>query len=272
MQKTLYISDLDGTLLNPSAQLSENSINIINNIIRAGGLFTYATARSFSSASPITAPLRLNLPLATYNGAFFVEPDSGKFLAKAEFKCEHTTQLLQQLKESGIFPLAYSVIDGLERVSYISDYISPGAKAYVHSRMGDRRLRPVSNFAELHEGEIFYFTIIGEKEELWPLVQAVASNPDINHNFQMDTYSSDYWLEIYPCEASKQRAVQWLKQYTGADRVVCFGDNINDIPMFQAADEGYAVENACDELKAVATGIIPANTEDGVARWLEENL
>ena len=42
----------------------------------------------------------------------------------------------------------------------------------------------------------------------------------------------------------------------------------NDLPLFQAADESYAVANAVPELKAAASGIIPSNEEDGVARWL----
>lgn len=50
-----------------------------------------------------------------------------------------------------------------------------------------------------------------------------------------------------------------------------FGDAVNDISMFEAADECYAMENAVPELKAIATGVIGSNNEDGVARWLEEN-
>ena len=38
--------------------------------------------------------------------------------------------------------------------------------------------------------------------------------------------------------------------------------------MFEMADECYAVENAAEELKAIATGVIGKNDEDAVARWL----
>lgn len=48
-----------------------------------------------------------------------------------------------------------------------------------------------------------------------------------------------------------------------------FGDGENDVDLFEAADEAYAVANAADVLKAVATGVIGANDEDGVARWLD---
>ena len=43
------------------------------------------------------------------------------------------------------------------------------------------------------------------------------------------------------------------------------------IPLFDMADECYAVANAAAELKERATSVIGCNDEDGVARWLEEN-
>ena len=64
-------------------------------------------------------------------------------------------------------------------------------------------------------------------------------------------------------------AVRQLLALTGAEKAVVFGDMKNDIPMFLEAAEGYAVANAAPELKAIASGIIGSNREDGVVRWLE---
>ena len=89
--------------------------------------------------------------------------------------------------------------------------------------------------------------------------------------YQRDIYTDEQWLEIMPKEASKANAIRQLKEYLKCDRVVAFGDGRNDIDMFELADEAYAVQNADPQLKSLATGIIPANDEDGVARWLEEN-
>ena len=72
-------------------------------------------------------------------------------------------------------------------------------------------------------------------------------------------------------DASKANAVMQLKELLHCDKVVCFGDGKNDISMFKAADECFAVENAVDELKQIATGVILSNNSDGVARWLLEN-
>ena len=53
---------------------------------------------------------------------------------------------------------------------------------------------------------------------------------------------------------------------------MCFGDEVNDLPMFELADERYAVKNAAPELKKLATAVIGSNDEDAVARWLQARL
>lgn len=44
MSRTLYVTDLDGTLLNKRDRINQASIDIINELVKKGMLFTYATA------------------------------------------------------------------------------------------------------------------------------------------------------------------------------------------------------------------------------------
>ena len=44
-------------------------------------------------------------------------------------------------------------------------------------------------------------------------------------------------------------------RYPGA-RLIGFGDGKNDLSLFEACDEAYAVSNACRELKERACGIL----------------
>lgn len=74
----------------------------------------------------------------------------------------------------------------------------------------------------------------------------------------------------HAAKASKAQAALQLKQKLECDRLVVFGDGKNDIDMFKIADEAYAVKNAVSELKAVATGIIGSNENDGVAKYLQK--
>ena len=56
--KSLYISDLDGTLLRSDARTSEYTNRTINALVERGMLFSYATARSYLTACKVTAGLR----------------------------------------------------------------------------------------------------------------------------------------------------------------------------------------------------------------------
>ncbi len=75
-----------------------------------------------------------------------------------------------------------------------------------------------------------------------------------------------------PLETSKANAIKQLKKLLECDKIISFGDGKNDIDMFELSDECYAVQNANEELKKIATGIIGSNDEDGVAKWLEHNI
>jgi len=85
---TLYVSDLDGTLLNTNTKLSEKSKEIINTLVQQGVKFTYATSRSFSSASEVIQGLNLSIPVITNNGAFYIEPTNGEIIYSTSFSYE----------------------------------------------------------------------------------------------------------------------------------------------------------------------------------------
>ena len=89
--------------------------------------------------------------------------------------------------------------------------------------------------------------------------------------FQQELYRPEWWSEIMPGKASKYNGILKLKDILGCDRIVSFGDAVNDIPMFRISDECYAVGNAVPELKAVATGIIGDNESDSVALWFRNH-
>jgi hydroxymethylpyrimidine pyrophosphatase-like HAD family hydrolase len=66
------------------------------------------------------------------------------------------------------------------------------------------------------------------------------------------TRSSLKGVEIQSRGINKASAALKIKELTGSRLLVCVGDFENDISMVKAADIGYAVENACEPLKAVA--------------------
>ena len=267
--KTLYISDLDGTLLNSKAELQPETLRILNTLIERGLHFTYATARAWTSASKVTKGLKLHLPVVTYNGAFMANPGDGGIIRAFTIKKQRFEFLLSVIGELNLYPLVYTLIDGAERVMWIKGHETKEISTYLESRRGDRRLMGVDSLQDLNQGQIYSIVLIGAKDELAPIASALKNDTDFSNVYSKDVYSDDYWFEIYDARASKAAGVKWLRENYGFKKVICFGDNLNDIPMFQAADEGYAVQNACDELKLIADGIIGSNEENSVARFIE---
>lgn len=265
---TLYITDLDGTLLRSDTSLSEYSVSTLNSLMERGVMVTYATARSFASASPLVKKLRLSCPAVIFNGVFVIDPRTGRHLIENTYSEECQRMARELFITENIAPLVYSYIDGEEKVSYLESRIDE-VKSYVDSRRGDKRLRPVSDYKALFEGKIFYFTVI-DPRDISPLDKVFTEANGFSRNVQKDTYDDMIWYEIYDKSASKANAVRQVAELVRADELVCFGDNFNDISMIEAADIGVAVENAADAVKKAADIIIGSNNDDGVARFIEK--
>lgn len=272
MERILYVSDLDGTLLNRKERISPKSIKIINDLVDEGMLFTYATARSLVSASVVTEGLSAKIPVIAYNGAFIFRAATGEILSQERFSKEEMEKVETVLGQQGISPLVYAFLDGAEKVSWITEKENDGIRRYLDMRKGDRRLHPLPRTGKLYQGEMFYFTCIGEEEELRPVYDIFSKDSRYRCILQQELYRPEYWCEIMPANATKAIAVTKLKKIWDCSKVISFGDAVNDIPMFEASDEAYAVENAVEELKAVATGVIGSNEEDGVAEWLKTHV
>lgn len=79
---------------------------------------------------------------------------------------------------------------------------------------------------------------------------------------------------IMHTDATKSKAVAKLAKIWGIseEKIVCFGDDVNDIDMLRSAGISVAMDNALPEVKAVAKYVCDSNDNDGVARWLEEHV
>ena len=99
MNDTLYVSDLDGTLMRNNERLSEYTVRTLNELLRQGLPFTFATARSIESARVITGELEIKLPVITRNGAVLADNTTGRHIQKSVFTKEEVELLKQMLPE-----------------------------------------------------------------------------------------------------------------------------------------------------------------------------
>ncbi len=267
----LYVSDLDSTLLRSDATLSDFTRDTLNKLTEKGLMFSYATARSAVTASAVTKGLSGDIPIIVYTGTFIVENGTHRIL-HSNFMTENEVQAVKSAVEKFLLcPITYAYVDKKERFMYDPAVISESVRRFIRTREGDSRSMAVTGgFEGTLRGDIFYFTFMEQKEKLQPVYDFLKSK--CNCLFQPDNYTDNWFLEVMPQKATKADSALKLKEILGADKLIAFGDGYNDIKLFEAADEAYAVGNAVEELRKIATGVIGTCDEDGVAHWLLENF
>lgn len=268
---TLYISDLDGTLLNGNAELELAAKDRLNALIESGMNFTVATARTIASARKILAGVNLKLPLVLMNGAVCYDPLKQHYCKREIMSRGAFLNILRVMREKDIPGFVYT-LSGEQLTTYYETLDSPYMREFFDERTG----KYYKHFTQIErlenvEGEILYVTVREKRETIAPLAEALKDLPGIASAMYQDNYSDAYYVECYSDCATKFNAVNWLRREFNVARIIGFGDNFNDLPLFAACDESYAVGNAKEEVRRRANGVIGTNLEQGVVRWLGEH-
>lgn len=267
MSKTLYISDLDGTLLNSSAEISSETQKMINRFISEGGYFSVATARTVATAVPITQNIAVNVPVVLMNGVCIYDTVKKEYVKIENIPFESLTEALSILHGFDLSGFMFS-INGNVLDTYYENLNSEHAREFYEERTRKfgKLFIKTDDFLKCTDKNIVYYSVTDRYEVLTEVYHALRNIRDIHIDFYRDVYREEYWyLEISSSHASKYNAVNYIRNKYGFDRIIGFGDNLNDLPLFRACDESYAVENAKEEVKNAASGIIPSNNNNGVA-------
>jgi Cof subfamily protein (haloacid dehalogenase superfamily) len=274
--KSLYVSDLDGTLLDKDAALSHRSRQVLTRLLNLGLRFTVATARSIVSVQAILGDLPLRLPVIEFNGAFLSDYRSGRHLLVNALLREVAAALHADIVAAGQAPII-STFDGRRDRLYFGPILNPGVQWYLDDRRKnhDPRLAEAPTTAEVLTEQVVCMTVIGRQEALTALRAVLERRvgPHIETHCQPALYSEGWhWLTVHDRRASKDQAIRCLQERCGMKdaELVVFGDHANDLKMFQIADRGLAVANATEDLKQVSHHVIGPNTGDSVALFLEQ--
>jgi 5-amino-6-(5-phospho-D-ribitylamino)uracil phosphatase len=273
---TIYISDLDGTLINRQAELSGYARENLRELLADGLPFTVASARSIVSIKQILRGLDLSLPVICFNGAFISDLQSGRHEIVNAMQSDVAAGIYGLLPDYNCIPFL-STYTGAEEKVFYNEVTNAGMEWFVQERFlrEDPRFSKTSNLREGLSHQVMCMTIVNRKEVLDDLEQDIGERfgDEIEmHHFENEYSPGWYWLTIHDARASKDQAVVTLKTHCGlADsRIVAFGDHGNDSKMLAAADHGIAVANAKPQAMQHADEVIGSNLEDGVVNYLLE--
>lgn len=268
--KTLYISDLDGTLLGSDGLPSDFTASTVNSLTEQGMNFTFATARSVSSAARILPFFKLSLPAVMMNGVFITDTATTEQRYVCRLGRGTAKSVIDAFKRCGHAPIVYTY-DG-HICAQFSEVKSEYEREFINVR---KKLYHSFSRVDSYElgDDVVYINCIDTKEATDRMCAELEKIDGIRFSHYLDTYSKDkYFVEVYSDEAGKGNTVKRLKEMYGFDRVVAFGDNANDLEMLENADLAVAVGNAVPEVKRIADVITDTNDNDGVARFLLEDF
>lgn len=279
MTKILFVSDLDGTLLTPDAKLPTGAADRINALTQSGVMITYATARTIRSVSFILGDIDFtaegSAPVALMNGVLVRDMKQGSYIRSAVLPSDIAEKVYCAVKAvEGLEPFIYAVdnsapINGDPLATYYFSVTGKIMQDFMDERI-ERFGKPFIRINSLSEirGDIVYFAVLGDEEKIRRAAAETQKLSSVHLTYYRDAYSENVWyLEIFHESASKKHAVQFLREYTGAGRVIVFGDNLNDLPMFEEADLSVAVENAAPQVKEAADFIT-----DDVVSFIENYI
>ncbi len=244
----LYVSDMDGTLLDDNGQLPEDSVRRLNRLIDKGLNFTVATARNYDSAYPLLRGLNLRHPVILFNGVYLTELHTGANIFFSDFiSAEIIKTMMAIVEPRGIDPFIYTY--GERHRVYFRSASNPGAQAYVDSMTDDDRMQKVEEFIFSQSERISGFLLIDTGVTLEPVYNELRSLfiNDLNIYFAKDVSNTGFhWLQSFHQEANKGKMLKRMTQHLGISllETVVFGDYLNDIDMFKIAGHAIAVENA----------------------------
>ena len=270
----LFVTDLDGTLINSKREVTEKSLIILNKLIDDGMNFTVATARTPATAVEILKDLNLKLPVALMNGVLIYDTKTLKYIDTKEMDKEATDKVLNIFEKYKKNPLVYGVKD-----NHLWVYHKEFEHAYEYNFYKERADKELKTFVEIKDyknaivdNNIINFVAFDTYEKIKNIAEEIKCIEGITVNYYEDVYEDCYFLEAYSNKASKANGIKYLSKYIDYSKVICFGDNLNDIPMFELADEAYATANSAYEIKKMATDVIGSCEDDGVAEFLKERF
>lgn len=269
VMKELYITDLDGTFLNSGGEISERSAKIINELTHNGLLFTVATARTYATVTEMFKDIYLPCPLVLMNGVTIFDPVKNKILKSNSIDEALGEKIISAFRLFSVEPMLYFQNEDVLDI-YYGELTNEHQRNYVLHRKNCKAKRFIKSTepVDISGKSLVYIVSLDYYEKLKPIYDKVSEIKGAHAMFYRDTYTDCYFLEIMSDKVSKASGAAQIKDLLGVDKIIAFGDNLNDIPLFEISDESYAVSNADQKLKEIATGIIGSNDEGAVAEFI----
>ncbi len=273
MKHTLYVTDMDGTLLDGDSRVSPRSAEIISRLSQRGTLITVATARTPATVDVLLQHTGIKIPAIVMTGAALWDMQRHCYSHTNFIPAEEISRIVGCFNDTGIAPFVYTIPPGKNLQVYHHGAMSRCEHKFVderrHLALKQFHLGLPGKSSAVDEPTVLFFGM-GRLDAVYETAERINAVSSCSISRYADIFDPSVGqIEVLAPGVSKAAAIRRLATTLGVDEVVVFGDNLNDLSMMRAADRSIAVANALPEIKAVADEVIGYNTADAVARYIE---
>ncbi|MDR1901808.1 MAG: Cof-type HAD-IIB family hydrolase [Treponema sp.] len=272
--------DLDGTTLMPGAVLGDRTLYTLKALRTKGIEIILCTGRAVEAAERFRLPIGAEGPMVYFNGAEVTEMPSGRVLDATLLDAEAVNFCVDISRRLGLYyqvflpprgdaPDGASPADKYRRV-LMAEKWGPGAEMYLNHTGIKAEIGDLKEALTLPGVSGCIKSMFIAEPEVQDKVR-----PLIEERFGRGIYIARTlrtFLEIMNSRVSKGRGLRVALETRGLEpsQVMAFGDEENDLPLFEGAAYSVAPSNAKETVRQAADITIGSNAEESVAAFLEE--
>jgi Cof subfamily protein (haloacid dehalogenase superfamily) len=227
----------------------------------AGVRFTITSGRPPRGMAMLTGPLRLEDPIAAFNGGMFVRPDLTTVLRQHALPVEAAREVAEFLLSAGLDVWVYRGAEWFIR--------KPDAP-HVAREQATVQFTPkvIDDLGTVLEGAV---KIVGVSDD-GPLVARCEAELRRRVGAHASAARSQpYYLDVTHPDANKGMVVRLESQFLGIplEQIATIGDMPNDVLMFGVGGTSIAMGNASCDVQRAARHVTSSNADEGFANAVD---
>lgn len=269
MKYKMIVSDYGETLVHTGESIEIQNVEAICKYQKSGGIFCIATGREWSSIARKIDKYDLcrleEIPVICCYGATIVLSKSEKVLFEETIDVKLLRQIVRYMDTTGI---SYSVssLNKTFSVSCFSDTVLSWKKhseQFVFENSTQLLMYLAENDISILKIEVY------DTKNMKNTIDFIELKMK---NCLKCFPSKDGFLEAISANADKGKAVQFLSNYynISLEELVVVGDALNDMEMFDAVINKFAVSNAINAILDASNRIIDNSDYLGISRLVED--
>ncbi len=265
MSIRLVVSDVDGTFVTRSKQVTLAALDAVRRLRAAGIKFTLISSRPPQGIRVVGNLVGLTDPVPAFNGGLLVGSDLTTILREKFLEQVVVEKILQRLADAEVDAWVYTDADW-----YVPALDAPKVQHEIHAVQYQPSV--TRDFSLVRKDRVCKIVAVSEDPDRLSTVETRLHQEFVGA--ASVSRSQSYYLDFTHPSANKGEGILLLSELMNIDtaEIAVIGDMENDIPMFKRAGLSIAMGNAIPAVQSQAHHVTASNEEDGFANAVEKYI